>query len=465
LKPIGTRKAHVLLKTLRDSGELSQREYDATTDLYDNYVPLYRDGFDDNVPVTGRVLGPLGKPLKVAKGSMREVVDILANSVQNYQTAINRKHKAFAGKTLFNFVEQNPDSGITIESPPPKPTHDKEGNLVMYPDPVEPDNGIFIKIDGKRHTLIFDTDSRTQQGRTLARFLDNVKNSSGNLGVIMRTLTRINRFLSSINTMWSPEFILSNFVRDIQTAGVHLEDTDAKGMQKDIIKDIFPAIKGIFKAERGDDKTEMGKWYRDFSKNGGKIGWLQGYEGITDLAKELESSMEMHQKGHTVKKSLKRIKDLVEHSNVAVENGVRLAVYKNLVESGTSKEQAALAASNLTVDFTRRGTAGPTLNALYMFANAGIQGNVRMIKAMKNSSKVRKIVGGIVGTGFAMHFLALAMGGDDETGEPYIDGVEDFHKERNMIVMLPGTKGNYIKIPMPYGYNVQYWIRSSRHDI
>lgn len=444
------------LDALHESGELSDAEYDGILNGYQHYVPLMREGFTDARPTTGRITGPTGKPLKVAMGSMREVVNIVAHSVQNYQTAVNRKHKAAAGKALFEFALDNPNSGITVEKVAKKPTHDKEGNIVLYPDMMEPDNGVFVKIDGERHLLLFDTDERTAKGRTLARFLDSIKGDSMQLGPLMNALTRVNRYLAMVNTMLSPEFMLSNFVRDFQTSMIHLSDEKIrpdKGFRKKVSKDIFPAIAGIYRSEAGKDGGEMGKWYKEFAKEGGKIGWLQGYEKIDDLAKELEHSMKLYGEGHVTLKSLEAMKKLVSQSNTSVENGVRLATYKNLVESGVPKQKAASIASKLTVDFTQKGKYGPALNSLYLFANAGIQGNVRMITALGTSKKVQKIVGGLVVGGFALQLMALA-GGDDDTGEPYVLGLPDFVRERNIIFMLPGTEGKYISVPMPYGYNV-----------
>jgi len=227
---------------------------------------------------------------------MREVVDILAHTVRNYQAAVNRKHKMEAGRALYQFVLDNPDSGMTIESLPKEPTHDKEGNLLMYTSQKEPDSGVFVKVQVERRgrmvtekkLILFDTDTRTPRGRTLARFLDSIKNQDASLGPLT-VFAKLNRHLAMVNTMLSPEFIMANFVKDFQTAFVHLSDENIrkdKGLRKAVTKGIFPAIKGIFRAENGNDKTEWGKWYREFAKEGGQVGWMQGYEKIEDLAKE-----------------------------------------------------------------------------------------------------------------------------------------------------------------------------------
>ena len=439
------------LDILRESGQLTDVEYKSLVDGYDFYVPLMRDVETDDRPATGRVTGPTGSPIKVAKGSMLEVVHILAHSIQNVQTAINRKHKADAGRVLYNFAVENPDAGITVGKQKKEPRHDSEGNVVMFTAPREADNELYIRVDGERYTLTFDTKNATTK-----RFLESIKEADAGLSGPMQAVGKLVRFLAKVNTTLSPEFVITNFTRDIQTAGVHMEDTEASGLQGKVLRNVFPAIKGILGAEYGRANTYWGRVYRDFAANGGKIGWMQSYDGITDLAKQIESTMDLHRDGHYTKKSLRTIADLITRTNTAVENGVRLAVYDQLIKIGATPSRAALAASNLTVDFTRRGAYSPVLNSLYMFFNAGVQGNVRMIKAVARSSRVRAITGGIVLAGFALQFLAYATGGDDETGQPYIDGIKDFIRERNMIIMYPGTDGKFQKIPMPYGYNLFY---------
>jgi hypothetical protein len=49
--------------------------------------------------------------------------------------------------------------------------------------------------------------------------------------------------------------------------------------------------------------------------------------------------------------------------------------------------------------------------------------------------------------------LNAMLTGDDDDGESFYDKIPDYEKSRNLIVMMPGTS-EYVKIPLPYGYNV-----------
>ena len=439
------------------AGELTKEEYTQIKKTYKYHVPLYREDMDSGKATTGRAgRGPLGKPIKIAAGSTRGVVDIFAHVVDRYQSAINRKHKLESERALYEMVKGNPDeSRWEIVKPEMKPTHDSEGNIRYVADyQIDPATETQAKVDGKIYVIAVSKDNKA-----MMRWMQALNREPVELGPILKVSQKATRFLAQLNTSFSPEFILSNFSRDIQTAGIHLETTAAAGMQKKVFKNIKAAIKGIYKEEREQDSGEWGKLYRSFARNGGKIGWMQGYENVEELATNLEGELAYQEGKRPKRAAYRKFSRFVEAANTSVENGVRLATYKTLLDNGVSENKAAHAVANLTVDFTRHGTVGPVLNSLYMFAGAGIQGNIRMLKALGTNKKVQKIAGGIVGFGFMANILGAYAGGDDEDGESFYDKLKKTNPsvfERNMIFMIPGSKGKYIKIPMPYGYNTLF---------
>jgi len=114
-----------------------------------------------------------------------------------------------------------------------------------------------------------------------------------------------------------------------------------------------------------------------------------------------------------------------------------------------SEAKAAIMAKGLTVNFNQKGAWGPVINSLYLFANAGIQGSTRIFKAIKNNPKeMGKLLGGTVLAAAGVAIANSAIGGYDD--------VDDHIKARNIVLMLPGTDGKFIKIPAPWGYNV-FW--------
>lgn len=214
------------------------------------------------------------------------------------------------------------------------------------------------------------------------------------------------------------------------------------------------------KGDAGTDGEADGKWYREFTNEGGRV-YFNNVEDLAGLKGRIEKEFARaaaRQSGPkmnmlTAQRGFNAVRDFVEAANSGVENAVRLAAYKNAREAGATKAQAASIAKNLTVNFNRRGQMGPAINAAYLFFNASMQGTARILSAMK-SPRVRKILAGVVVGGFLTELLNAFMSGTDDDGESYYDKISDFDKSRNIILMIPGTAGEHIKIPMPYGYNV-----------
>jgi hypothetical protein len=440
---------------MHNVGELTDEEYEAMGAPYQFHVPLMREGFPEGKAATGMSgYGPLGKPIKLAVGSTRKVIDITANIIDRYQSEINRKHKLDASRALYEMVSSNPDEnrwGIIKQKKVPR--LDDEGNIRYFnenPRNLE-DNEVFVKVDGQLYKIGVPFDNPS-----MMRWMEAIKRTPTELGPFLKSSQKIVRFLAGLNTSFSPEFLPSNFIRDLPVAMIHLESINgAEGAQRAVLKHIKAAIKGICQSERGDNTSEMAKLFRDFAKHGGKVGWMQGYDSVAELAKNFEKELAFEEGKHPGMDKLKKLGKWITDVNTAVENGVRLSAYKVMIDGGMSKLKAATAASGLTIDFTQHGTAGPIINSLYMFANAGIQGNVRMIKAL-NTPKIRKLAAAIVGFGAMASIMGVMVGGDDDDGEPYYDKLKRTNPslfERNMVFMVPGSKGKYFKIPMPYGYN------------
>ncbi len=147
-----------------------------------------------------------------------------------------------------------------------------------------------------------------------------------------------------------------------------------------------------------------------------------------------------------------------------------MASYIAARENGVSREKAAQLAKNITVNFNKQGEWGPTLNAVYLFFNASVQGTARLgrsllslrpqkrpdgtdRKAYERITSAQWMAGGLSVFASMLTALGYAMSDEDEDGIPYWDKIPDYVKERNLVIMRPNGK-DYFKIPMPYGFNV-----------
>jgi hypothetical protein len=275
----------------------------------------------------------------------------------------------------------------------------------------------------------------------------------------------LNRYLSTINTSLNPEFVISNALRDLQTAAINMQATDLKGQALKIMGNWRQAWTAIRQVESGKTTHAWAPWWDRFKKAGAKTGWIQHYSSPVDIEKKLQKEINRHGVVGNLAKGIEVTLGFIERQNLAVENALRLATFRAGIEMGLSEERAAQIAKNLTVNFNKRGDMGVAMNAIYLFANAAVQGQAIIIRTARNP-RARKYIYGLVALGITMDILNRMVGGDDDDDENRYDKIRAYDKERNIIVMLPkeqrftlpsGDEIDHIKIPMPYGYNFFYY--------
>ena len=278
--------------------------------------------------------------------------------------------------------------------------------------------------------------------------------------------------------------MVSNFTRDTQAAwiGVQGLETDLKGsrvadLSKEVRKEVFNVKRmaaavagGILATGKGKSFWEgksqaaqdWSKVFKEFEKAGGRTHFY-GLDSVEDTAKKFAN--EVVNNPSKPKKAIQYLGNFFENYNAAVENGLRVSVFKSLIDRGVSKQKAANVARNLTVNFNRKGEWGSALSGLYMFANASIQGSAKLLTLAGKSKKVQALLGGQIALGFLVSLMNRLVGGDDEDNENrWETGVTRWEKYHNWIVMLPEGgvdlpvvgKVSRLKIPQPYGFNV-FW--------
>lgn len=305
-------------------------------------------------------------------------------------------------------------------------------------------NEFTVSVEGEQHVV-------TMNNPELANAMKQM--GSDNSGTIIKLLQKYNRFISMLSTSLNPEFVYSNFLRDAQTAGIHLAGDQGPKMMSKVTKDVPMAMAGAMAGANGRRGGTWSDWYHKYRAAGGKVGWF-GMKSVEDIQGELSKKLGNTGKWGKTKESVQKFGQVLSSINEGVENSFRLAVFKNLVEAGTSEAKAAKVAKELTVNFNRKGEMGSTMNGLYLFFNASLQGMLRMGKAVGTNRKVQAMMGGIAVAGYTTSQYNYAVGGTDESGYSNWDLVPDYIKERNWVLMDPDGSGSYTTIPMPYGYNV-----------
>ena len=274
-----------------------------------------------------------------------------------------------------------------------------------------------------------------------------------------RFFKRVNNWLAATATAWNPEFIYTNLIRDVQQGAAGVGVMLPEGSTVKFLSNLKRARQAITDDKAGKN-TEDAILLKEYKLAGGKTGYSE-FSRLEERASNLEREVSQAIKGgklHNVKQSLKKAFDFISEWNDAIETRTRFAGYLTAKEAGFSTQKAAAFAKNMTVNFNKKGSWAPILNSLYLFSSANLGGNLVTAKVLAKASKTKKgkaMIAAAVTLGFVSEIInSLIAGDDDEDGVNYYDKVADYVKDSNFVFMIPGGKGKYVAIPMPYGLNV-----------
>jgi hypothetical protein len=448
-----------------------------TDDPYNFYVPLrgITDG-DSNAdedsfsgpPSTPR-LGARGREDPRALGRSDYAANLVANVFSQNQNAILRSERNKVGQSLLRLLRadaaKTSDFAEVLPYAPKTRAQLSGARQAQRPDrsAYDEDDILVVKEDGKEVFIRFED--------PIVAGAMNGKNgfSPGSSSALLNAMQRINSYLATINTSYNPEFVISNMARDLTTAGVNINQFEMDGLTADALKNLKSALVGLKRSIiNKDDSSEWAKIYKDFAAAGGQNVTNQ----VSTLADQMAniqsilgdiSDSGMQGKWNSVKnsfvgKGVGSILNTMENINTVVENGIRVATYKAMIDRGVSKQRAAQAARNITVNFAKGGDYRQFMGAWSLFYNASIQGSFALINAATRSKRVQKIWLGAMAAGFLMDQLNSLLSDEDDEGLKAYDQLEDYVLEHNFVIIDPlgVSERGYITIPMPYGLNVLY---------
>ena len=442
----------------------TQETIDAFEEMFKDYVPLQGIAKDeDNIEFSpypnGRTgFSVSGRSTKKAKGRFNEASNIVAQVISQNAAVRIKGRTNEALNSLFNLVKENPNENVWQ-------ILDKEENSYRDDDP----NIVSVRVNGIQKAIRFKDASYAQSLRAM-----NLPNTNK----FVKFLGTLNSWLRAAFTSRNPEFVISNFSRDIQAAVFNASaESDIEGgflngtgAMKRIFKMVGPSIKALTKDQVGANADPMiMKYYSEFKEDGGKTGWAY-QKSLEDIASDLEIDDSGKTSAQKILGTPKRMLEFVEGINDAFENSIRLSSYIAAREGGVSRAKAAQFAKNITVNFNKQGEWGTAMNATFLFFNASVQGTARLGRSLgkikpaerpdgsrrewyERATGAQKAATGLVLLNGMLTLLAQAGSEEDEDGVLYYNKIPDYIKERNMIIMRPDGE-NYWKIPMPYGYNI-----------
>ena len=456
--------------TMRKLGLETDARIDSFEAMFKNYVPLAGIAIDESgqnvgtYPDGGVGFHVSGSRIKKAEGRKTPAINLFAQTVHMNAATHVRGQKNEVMRALYNLVKENPNKEVwSVFDPEKKGEKRSIGNLDV----------VGVRVDGKQMAIQFADPSHAASLRDMGVQKTNT---------FLKLLRGLSGWLRRSYTTLRPEFAINNFVRDAGSAvfnaaaEAEIEGGMLNGQSviKDMMKMVPSSLSAFVKDAVGKDSDPLiKKYFEEFKEDGGRTGW--GYiKSIQQIQEEIvrdTSDPEGGVKGMT-KKLFGKIEDVaefVEGVNEAFENSIRMAAYVAARKNGISRAKSAQFAKNVTVNFNKQGEYGQVLNAVYLFFNAGVQGTARFARSMvglkpkqkadgtmrKGRERIttpQKLAGGLVLFNSMLTALNIALSDRDEDDELFYNKIPDYVKERAMIIMVDGE--NYIKIPMPYGYNV-----------
>ncbi len=471
-------------KNLVKFGLMSEKDVKNLENTYENYVSLQgfakdeMEGSEIYSSGGGSGFSIGGKEFKKALGRESEARNPIFNTFFQSAKVLIRGHKNKTIEKLYNLAKEYPNDEIwelySDKNPDTKPGFNNRIKRSVVEDMHDKKKYVSLKIKGESFYI-----KLKNQQMTIALNKANDQRAHS----IVRFVGYGTRYLSAMFTTFSPNFILINPIRDATTAiyaqlaesDISVNTIKGKNVIKGSVKAIPISVKAIIRNERGlTPKKELtskyDKYYQEFKEDGAKTGWA--YQASAD---EFQSNIESIIKLRTskspltyAKKAKNAIFNLVEDTNMALENGLRLSTYVKLREAGADRSDAAAFAKEMTINFNKSGEWGPNANALYAFFNSAISGSAQMIKTLATLkktvnedgsistrlNKAQKLAMGAVAFSGLLTVLNSILSEDDEDGESYYSKIPKYKKERNLIIMDPFNGKNYYSIPLPYGYNV-----------
>lgn len=517
-----------ILSKSYECGMMSKATFDKISDMYDFYIPLR--GFDEKTSSEAYAYlthkqSAFNAPIKRAEGRRSKADDPFANLQSMAEGAIMQGNRNKLVKQRFlNFalnhssdlvsvsdiwVEYDtvadewkpvfPDNIDSTDTPevverkmldfetkmeslaqqyPDRYKHGKDTVNIPYRIVESRDmrqHQIVVKRGGRDYVITINGNPRAAQALNGQTNPDN--DMSGAIGAILRAGENINRQLSAFYTTRNPDFIVSNFMRDMLYTNTMTWIRESPNYALRFHRNYMYAnpvrIKQLLAKHRKgtldmSNKTEA--MFHQFMMNGGET----GYANIRDIEQHKNDIRRELKKSNgkiPVKKAWDLLGERFDEYNRAVENCARFAAFMTSREMGRSIDRAIYDAKEISVNFnkkgsgakfydstgqTKAGNASALVSGLgrsgYVFWNAAIQGTANFGRQMKRHPA--KAFTGIAAM-FLLGAIVAYLGGDDDDDDDknaYYNLPE--YVRRSNILFRAGN--SWVSIPLPVEYRAVY---------
>lgn len=526
------------LKRLHTGGIISTDVYERTSKMFEYYIPLrgYDETTSDEVYSYLNDMDSMlrGNVMKTAKGRRSVADDPIATIAQMADAAIRQANRNEMKQKFLNFVQNNPSDAVSVNhlwlrkneitnewepvfcntlNPEDTPEEvaakmeefeermnelasqkpemykkdkgkSKDGdNSVNIPYRVIGENinehQVLVRRNGRTFVITINGNPRAAQA---LNGLTNPDVAQGGIyGAFEKSTSSVNRSLSAVYTTLNPNFMVSNFVRDMVYSNTMVAAKESAAYAATFAANCvkfnpFYMGKLFYLWENGklNDSKYYHRVFKEFMRNGGETGFSQARkmeQYKSDVKKLVKREMSIRRKaGHI----LAMQNDI---ANRAMENTARFAAFITSRTFGRDVQRSVWDAKEVSVNFNKKGSGAKMYGsvgntaadnamallsgagrALFVFWNAGIQG-------MNNPAKVmgRNPIKGTAATmlytalGFAVPAMIAAAagdGGDDDDPNAYYNLPE--HIRRQNICINAGDQ--WITVPLPIELRAFYGL-------
>lgn len=530
------------LQKTYESGLINKATYDDISGMYENYIPLR--GFDDKTSDEAYAYltdkhSAFNAPIKTAKGRKSKADDPFANMEAMAESAIMQGNRNTLVKQKFlNFALNHPSDLVSVsdlwlwhndvadewqpinsgdlqgterieedDSPAEverkmrdfeyamqqaaknDPAHfrkQKDNPAIPYRVVKSRDlrqHQVLVKRNGRDIILTINGNPRAAQALNGQTNPDN--DVSGAIGAIMRLGETINRQLSAFYTTRNPDFVVSNFMRDMMYANtmvwVKESPNYAWRFHKNVAKVNPTKMKVLLAKLRNgtldlNDETE--KMFHLFMMNGGET----GYANIRDIEQrknDIKRELKKSNGQMPIRKAWDLLGERLDEYNRAVENCARFAAFMTSRQLGRTIDRSVYDAKEISVNFNKKGsgakfwkTNGQTGignvaaftsglgRSFYVFWNAALQGSTNFGRQFKRHPK--KAIAGAAAMFLLGALMASIGGGDGDDDKDDKDDKNDYFnlpeyvRRSNVVFRLPGMDKSWISMPLPVEYRAMY---------
>ena len=517
-----------ILSKSYECGMMNKQTYEKVRDMYQFYIPLR--GFDEETSRDAYAYLSHGQsafnaPIKTAKGRSSKADDPFANMQSMAESAIMQGNRNVLVKQKFlNFALNHPSDLVSVSTLWLKYDDVTEEWRPVFPDNIEETDTAdevekkmqdfeqrmaeLVKQDPERYKHGKDTENipyRIVESRDLrqhqvvvkrngrdyvltingnpraAQALNGLTNPdndvSGAIGAILNFGEKINRQLSAFYTTRNPDFVISNFIRDMLYANsivwVKERPNYALRFHRNIGR-CNPAQMKILLSKHKKGELDMNNslehMFHQFIMNGGET----GYANVRDIEQhknDIQRELKRANGKIGIKRSLSLLGEKLDEYNRAVENCARFAAFLTSREMGRTIDRSIYDAKDISVNFNKKGSGAKFMKATgqtkigktsafisgigrsgYVFWNAAIQGTTNFGRQFKRhpakaftASATMFILGALI--------AGMGMGDDgDDDKNSYWNLPESVR--RSNILFRVGEQ--WVSIPLPVEYRSIY---------